>query len=50
MKTEMQIMERLRDVIVRSLPGHFGSDGGNADLIPLDEKCVLLGTTDFNQI
>ena len=50
MKTEMQIMERLRDVIVRSLPGHFTADGGNADLIPLDEKCVSIDFPDTDSM
>ena len=50
MKTEMQIMERLRDVIVRSLPGHFTADGGNADLIPLDEKCVSIDFPDTDNM
>ena len=44
MKTEMMVMERLRDLIIQNLPDHFKADDGNADLTPLDEKAV---TVDF---
>ena len=50
MKTEMMVMERLRDVIVSNLPIHFGSDGGKADLIPLDEKCVSIDFPDTDSM
>ena len=50
MKTEMMVMERLRDVIVSNLPIHFGSDGGKADLTPLDEKCVSIDFPDTDNM
>ena len=47
MKTEMMVMERLRDLIIQNLPDHFKADDGNADLTPLDEKSV---TVDFPDV
>lgn len=50
MKTEMMVMERLREVIVSNLPIHFGSDGGKADLVPLDEKSVSIDFPDTDNM
>ena len=50
MKTEMMVMERLREVIVSNLPIHFGSDGGKADLVPLDEKSVSINFPDTDNM
>ena len=43
----MMVMERLRDLIIQTLPDHFKADDGNADLTPLDEKSV---TVDFPDV
>lgn len=44
MKTEMMVLERLRDEIVKHLAEHYEADDGGADLKAIDEKNV---TVDF---
>ena len=50
MKTEMMVLERLRDTIIQKIGEHFSADEGCADLVPLDEKSVVIDFPDVDNM
>ena len=50
MKTEMMVLERLRDTITKKISEHFSADEGGADLVPLDEKSVAIDFPDVDNM
>ena len=50
MKTEMMVLERLRDRIINHISEHFEADGGKADLAILDEKSVVIDFPDVDNM
>ena len=50
MKTEMMVLERLRETIIKSIADHYSADEGGADLVPLDEKSVVIDFPDVDNM
>lgn len=50
MKTEMMVLERLRDIIIKHLAEHFEADEGKGDLKALDEKAVVIDFPDVDNM
>ncbi len=50
MKTEMMVLERLRDMIIAHIGEHFSADEGGADLTPFDDKSVVIDFPDVDNM
>ena len=50
MKTEMQVLEKLKQVITDQLALHYQEDGGKADLQPITEHNVSIDFPDIDNM
>ena len=50
MKTEMQVLDRLKEVIVSQLSKHYEEDGGQADLAPISPLNVEIDFPDVDNM
>lgn len=50
MKTEMQVLDRLRQVIAESIADHFSEDGGGADLGPIGPENTSIDFPDVDSM
>lgn len=50
MKTEMQVLDRLKDMIVSQIGEHFSSDGGGGDLEPVLDANVRIDFPDADSM